>query len=88
MLGLMFGISTRDEIFLSTQEEALRVWINKVTMNKRHMNENWLAEERKIGLKAIEILRADFKEPQRDLIIMLSRAFGKPDCKHFHLWTF
>lgn len=52
------------------------------------MNTNWLEEERKIGLKAIEILRADFKEPQRDLIIMLSRAFDKPDCKHFHPWMF
>lgn len=55
-----------------------------MTSNKRHMNENWLEEERKIGLKATNILRVDFKEPQRDLIIMLSKAFGKPDCKHFH----
>lgn len=88
MLGFVFGIPTRDEIFLSTEKEALKVWTDNVTSNKRHMNENWLEEKRKIGLKATEILRANFKEPQRDLIIMLRKAFGKPDCKHFHPWMF
>lgn len=42
------------------------------------MNKEWLEEERKTGFKANEILRQDFKEPQRDLIIMLSEAFDKP----------
>lgn len=86
MLGFVFRIPTRDEIFLSTEEEALNVWSDNVTLNKRHMNENWLEKERKIGLKAIEILRTYFKEPQRDLIIMLRKTFGKTDCKHFHPW--
>lgn len=44
-----------------------------------------MEEERKTGLKATKILRADFKELQRELIIILGRAFGKPDCKKFHL---
>lgn len=63
MLGFVFGIPKRDEIFLSTKEEALKVWNDNVTSNKRHMNENWLEEERKTSLNAIEILRVDFKEP-------------------------
>lgn len=41
MLGFVFGIPTRDEIFLSTEEEALSVWNNNVTSNKRYMNENY-----------------------------------------------
>lgn len=52
------------------------------------MNEEWLEEERKTGLKANEILKKDFKEPQRDFIIMLSKAFDKPICLHFQPWTF
>lgn len=52
------------------------------------MNANWLEEERKTGLKTTEILRVDFKQPQKDLIIMLDRAFGKLDCNHFHPWMF
>lgn len=47
------------------------------------MNEEWLEEERKTGLKANEILKQDFKEPQRDLIKILSKAFDKPTYQHF-----
>lgn len=88
MLEFIFSIPTREEIFLLTEEEASKAWNDKVASNKRYMNKNWLEEERKIGLKAPEILRAYFKEPQRDLIIMLNRAFSKLDCKHFHPWMF
>lgn len=63
MLGFVFGIPTSKEMFLLTKEEALKAWNDKVPANKRHINENWLEEERKTVLKAIEILRADFKEP-------------------------
>lgn len=84
MLGFIFGIPTREEVFLLTKEEALKAWDDKASASKRHMNINWLEEERKTDLKATKILRADFKEPQRDLIIMLSNAFGK----HFHPWMF
>lgn len=52
MMECVFDIPTRDEIFLSTEEEALKVCNDNVTLNKRHMNENWLEEERKKGLKA------------------------------------
>lgn len=52
------------------------------------MNENCLEEERKTRFKANDILRADFKEPQCDLIIMLSKAFDKTNCQHFHPWMF
>lgn len=88
MMGFVFGIPTREEIFLLTEEEAWKEWNDKVGSIKMHMKKNWLEEERKTSLKATEILRADFKEPQRDLIIMLSKAFGKLDCKHFHPWMF
>lgn len=74
MLGFIFGIPTREEVFLLIEEEALKAWNDKISASKRHMNANWLEEERKTRLKAIEILRANFKEPQKDLIIMLSRA--------------
>lgn len=63
MLGFVFGIPARDEVLLTTEEESLGMWNNNVTSNKRHMNENWLEEERKIGLKATDVLRADFREP-------------------------
>lgn len=88
MLGFVFRIPTREEAFLLTEEEALKTWNDKVSASKRHMNTNWLEEERKTRLKATEVLRADFKEPQRDLIIMLNRAFDKPNCKHFYPWMF
>lgn len=84
MLGFVFGIPSRDEVLLTTEEEAVEVWDKNIASCKRHMNEHWLEEERKTGLKASDILRADFKEPQGDLIIMLSQVFGKPDCQHFH----
>lgn len=63
MLGFVFGIPSRDEVLQTTKEEALRVWNRNIASNKRHMNENWLEEERKIGLQAIDVLRVDFKEP-------------------------
>lgn len=47
MLGFVFGIPARDEVFLTTEEEALGVWNSNIASNKRHMNENWLEEERK-----------------------------------------
>lgn len=84
MLGFMFGIFARDEVLLTTEEEAARVWSNNIASNKRNMNENWLEEERKTWINATKILRANFKEPERDLIIMLSKVFGKPDYRHFH----
>lgn len=88
MLGFVFGISARDEVLLTIEEESLRVWNGNIASNKRHMNENWLEEERKIGLKDTDVLSANFKEPQRYLIIMLCKAFDKPDCRHFHPWMF
>lgn len=63
MLGFVFGIPTREEALLLIEEEALKTWNEKVSTRKRHMNTNWLEEERKIGLKATEIPRVDFKEP-------------------------
>lgn len=88
MLGFVFDILAKDEVLLTTKEEALGIWNSSVTSNQRHMNENWLEEERKKSLKATNVLREDFKEPQRDLIIMLRKAFGKPNYKHFHPWMF
>lgn len=88
MLGFVFGIPSSDEVLLTTEEEAGGFWDKDTTACKKHMNEHWLEEDRKTGLKASDILRADFKEPQRDLIIMLSKAFNKPDCRHFHPWMF
>lgn len=52
MLGFVFCIPGRDEVLLTIEEEATRVWNKNITSNKRHMNENWLEEERKTGLKA------------------------------------
>lgn len=75
-------------MLLKTKEEAVEVWDGDIASRKRNMSENWLEEERKIGLKANEILRVDFKEPQCDLIIMLSKAFDKTDYRHFHPWIF
>lgn len=80
MSGFVFGIPSREEdMMLTTKEEAKEVLNDDTTSCKRHMNENWLKEERKIGLKANDILRADFKDLQQDLIIMLRKAFGKKD---------
>lgn len=39
-------------------------------------------------MKASDILRVDFNEPQWDLIILLRKAFGKPDCRYSHPWMF
>lgn len=64
MMGFVFGIPARDEVLLTIEEEATGVWSNNTASNKRHMNENWLEEERKTRLKATDILRAYFKEPQ------------------------
>lgn len=88
MLGFVFGIPSRDEVLLTTEEDVVEVWRNDTASCKRHMNENWLEEERKTRLKPTNILRADFKEPQRDLIIMLRKAFGKTNCRHFNPWMF
>lgn len=88
MLGFIFGIPTREEVFVLTEEEAWKAWNDKTPASKRNMNTNWLEEERKKWQKATKILRADFKEPQKYLIIMLNRAFGKPDCKNFHPYMF
>lgn len=40
MLGFVFGIPTKYEIFLSIKEEALKAWNNKVIVKKMNMNEN------------------------------------------------
>lgn len=40
MLGFVFGIPTRDEVLLTTEEESMGMWNNNVISNKRHMNEN------------------------------------------------
>lgn len=40
MLGFVFGIPSRDEVFLTTEVEAMRVWDKDTTSFKRHMNEN------------------------------------------------
>lgn len=48
MLGYVFGIPSREEeMLLTTEEEVVEVWDGDVTSRKRHMNENWLEEERK-----------------------------------------
>lgn len=62
MLGFVFGMPTRDEVLQTKEEEAAEVWDRDIASRKRHMNENWLEEERKIGLKATYIPRADFRE--------------------------
>lgn len=65
MLGFVFGIPSREEeMLLTTEEEAGEVWNNDTTSCKRHMNENWLEEERKTRLKANDILRSNFNESQ------------------------
>ncbi|XP_059075246.1 uncharacterized protein LOC131875205 [Cryptomeria japonica] len=87
MLGFVFGIPSRDEVLLTIEEEVANIWDKDIASYKRYMNENLLEEERKTGLKASDILRADFKEPQRDLIIMLSKVFGILDCQHFQNGT-
>lgn len=63
MLGFVFGIPARYEVFLTIEEDALKVWNSNIVSHKRHMNENWLQEERKTRLKAIVVLREKFKEP-------------------------
>lgn len=40
MLGFVFGIPTREEVFLLTKEEALKAWNDKISTSKRHMNTN------------------------------------------------
>lgn len=50
MLRYVFGIPSREEeMLLTTEEEAVEVWDGDTTLSKRHMNENWLKEERKKG---------------------------------------
>lgn len=84
MIGMTFGIPGREEVLLTIEEEATSTFKKGSSNNIRHINEAWLEEPRKTGLKATYILRADFKEAPKDIIIMLSRAFGKIDCKHYH----
>lgn len=36
MLGFIFGIPMREEVFLLTKEEALRAWNDKISASKRH----------------------------------------------------
>lgn len=88
MLALVFQIPTKKEVLVEGEEDGEREWNQNVSQCKKRMNEEWLKEERKTGLKVNEVLRQDFKEPQRDLIIMLSKAFDKPVYQHFQPWMF
>lgn len=88
MIAMTFRILVREKVLVTIEEWVVSLFIKNTSNYKRHINEAWLSKPMKNGLKATYILRADFQEPQRDLIIMLSRAFGKADCRHFHTWMF
>lgn len=89
MLTMTFGIPQYEKVLQMTKEEAVTIYNKNVANNRCHINEVWLAEPRKLGLKATDnILREDFKDVPMDLIIMLNQAFGKEDYKHYHLWMF
>lgn len=61
MLGLVFGIPTSDEVLLTIGEETLKIWGDDTYNYKKHMNKNWLEEERRTSLKSNDLLRADFR---------------------------
>lgn len=88
MIVMNFGIPVREKVLVTIEEHVVSLFIKNTSNYKRHINEVWTSEPRKIDFKATDIMRADFQEPQRDLIIMLSRAFGKVYCRHFHTWVF
>lgn len=85
-VALTFGILQSEKVLQTTEEEAINLFNQKATDNKFYINEAWMEEPRISGLKAFDnILRAYFKVAQMDLIIMLNCAFGKPNCRHYHL---
>lgn len=72
-----------------SRQLRIQILNNNVGANKNHINKVWLNGPRKSGLKATDkILKANFKDEPMDLVIMLSRSFGKEDIKHYHLWMF
>lgn len=88
VLALVFQIPTRREVLDEGEQDGEREQNRNMNQCKKMMNEERLEEEKKTSLKENEILRQDFKEPQRDLIIILSKAFGKPACRNFQAWMF
>lgn len=46
VLGFVFVIPSSDEALLTIEEEAVEIWENDTASYKRHVNQNWLKEER------------------------------------------
>ena len=89
MIKFLFHIPNPKNPKQLNEAEALKLYSDNKERNRFHMNKTWMRVEKKSLTKLPnQPKRVDFSKEIADIIMFLSRVFGKRDASLFKEWMF